>query len=209
MMETSGIFTTALVFGLSAGLSPGPLMTLVITETLKQGVPAGLRIAVAPLITDAPIIIGSLFLLATFAHTMTFVGIVALLGGCFIAWMGIQNIRFRGVDSTSGELHSSPLRTGIIANLLNPNPYVFWLTVGSPLIFEATRSGILSAALFLALFYSFLVGSKILVAVVVGRSRRFLHSRPYIWIIRTLGVLLLIFAGLFWKEGWRYLVPIR
>ncbi len=205
MMGTSGIFTTALVFGLSAGLSPGPLMTLVITETLKQGVPAGLRIAVAPLLTDAPIIIGSLFLLATFAHAMTFVGIVALLGGCYIAWMGVQNIQFRGVASTTAGRRSSPLRTGIIANLLNPNPYVFWLTVGSPLIFKAARSGILSAALFLALFYGCLVGSKILVAVVVGRSRRFLHSRPYIWIIRTLGVLLLIFAGLFLKEGWRYL----
>lgn len=205
-MKTPGIFTTALVFGLSAGLSPGPLMTLVITETLKQGVPAGLRIAVAPLITDAPIIIGSLFLLATFAHAMTFVGIVALLGGCYIAWMGVQNIQFRGVESSTAGLRSSPLRTGVIANLLNPNPYVFWLTVGSPLIFKAARPGILSAVLFLALFYGCLVGSKILVAVVVGRSRRFLHSRTYIWIIRTLGVLLLIFAGLFWKEGWRYLV---
>lgn len=206
MMETSGIFTTALVFGLSAGLSPGPLMTLVITETLKQGVPAGLRIAVAPLLTDAPIIIGSLFLLATFAHAMAFVGIVALLGGCFIAWMGVQNIQFRGVASTTTDPRPSSLRTGIIANLLNPNPYVFWLTVGSPLIFKAARSGIFSAALFLAFFYGCLVGSKIIVAVVVGRSRRFLHSRPYIWIIRTLGVLLLIFAGLFLKEGWRYLV---
>jgi threonine/homoserine/homoserine lactone efflux protein len=58
MTEPSGIVTTALVFGLSAGLSPGPLMTLVIAETLKRGIPAGIRIAVAPLITDLPIIAG-------------------------------------------------------------------------------------------------------------------------------------------------------
>jgi threonine/homoserine/homoserine lactone efflux protein len=48
MMEPSGIFTTAVVFGLSAGLSPGPLLTLVIAETLKRGIAAGIRIAVAP-----------------------------------------------------------------------------------------------------------------------------------------------------------------
>jgi threonine/homoserine/homoserine lactone efflux protein len=205
MMETSGILTTGIVFGLSAGLTPGPLMTLVITETLKRGVPAGIRVAVAPLITDPFIILGSLLLLATFAHAMVFIGVVALLGGCFIAWMGYQNIMFSGAEASPTISQTSQLRTGIVANLLNPNPYLFWLTVGGPLILKASRSGMLSAALFLTLFYACLVGSKILVAVAVGHSRQFLQSRAYIWIIRSLGILLGIFAWFFFKEGLRYL----
>ena len=209
MKETVNIFTTGIVFGLSAGLSPGPLMTLVITETLKQGVPAGIRIAIAPLVTDAPIIAGSLLLLATFAHAMTFVGLVALTGGLFVAWMGYENITFSGVRTKADTLRTSPLRMGIMANLLNPNPYVFWLTVGSPLIFTAAQSGMTSAALFLVFFYGCLVGSKVLVAIAVGHSRRFLKSQTYIWSIRCLGFLLLIFAWFFFKEGLTYLGLLR
>jgi threonine/homoserine/homoserine lactone efflux protein len=201
MMESSGILTTAIVFGLSAGLSPGPLMTLVIAETLKRGIPAGIRIAVAPLITDLPIIAGCLMLLATFAHAAVFVGIVALLGGLFIAWMGYENIRFTGVGNNTGSLQTSQLKTGIIANLLNPYPYLFWLTVGGPLILKTAHSSLVSAALFLSFFYGCLVGSKIIVAGAVGRSRRFLGSQAYIWIIRFLGVLLVIFAWVFFREG--------
>jgi threonine/homoserine/homoserine lactone efflux protein len=203
--DTLDMVTTGIVFGLSAGLSPGPLLTLVITETLKGGVPAGVRVALAPLVTDAPIIAGSLLLLAAFAHAMTFVGVVAMAGGLFIAWMGYENITFSGVGAKADILQSSPLRTGILANLLNPNPYVFWLTVGGPLIFGARQSGPMPAALFLILFYACLVGSKVLVAVAVGHSRRFLKSRVYIWSIRGLGFLLVIFAWFFVKEGLRYL----
>ena len=204
MMETSGIFTTGIVFGLSAGLTPGPLMTLVITETLKQGIPAGIRIAVAPLITDPFIIAGSLLLLATFAHAMAFIGVVALLGGLFVARMGYENITFSGFDASTTS-QTSQLRTGVVANLLNPNPYLFWLTVGGPLILKGSRSSLLSAALFLTLFYGCLVGSKILVAAAVGHSRQFLQSKTYIGIIRSLGILLGIFAWFFFKEGLRYL----
>lgn len=205
MNEPSGIFTTGIVFGLSAGLTPGPLMTLVITETLKRGVSAGMRVAVAPLITDPLIIVGSIVLLATFVQAMAFIGTVALLGSLFIAWMAYQNITFAGVAAHTASPQISQLRMGIIANLLNPNPYLFWLTVGGPLILKTSRNGLTSAALFLTLFYGCLVGSKILVALAVGRSRQFLQSRVYVWIIRCLGILLGIFAWFFLKEGLRYL----
>ena len=204
-MEASRLLTTGIVLGLSAGLSPGPLMTLVRTETLKGGIPAGARIAMAPLITDAPIIAGCLFLLATLAHAMAFIGSLALLGGLYIAWLGWENIRFSGAEADPAPPAASQLRTGIIANLLNPNPYVFWLTVGGPLILKTARTGAGAAALFLLLFYGCLVGSKLGMAVAVGRSRHFLHSTAYIWVIRFLGMALVIFAAFFVKEGLGYL----
>lgn len=40
------------VLGLSSGLSPGPLLALVISETLRHGVKAGVKVALAPIITD-------------------------------------------------------------------------------------------------------------------------------------------------------------
>ena len=136
---------------------------------------------------------------------MLFVGVVALLGGLFIAWMGYENITFSGAEASTNVSQTSQLRTGVVANLLNPNPYLFWLTVGGPLILKASRSSLMSAALFLMLFYGCLVGAKILVATAVGRSRQFLQSKTYIWIIRALGILLAVFAWFFFKEGLRYL----
>ncbi|MEL7059947.1 MAG: hypothetical protein AAGN46_07975, partial [Acidobacteriota bacterium] len=44
-------------FGTAAGLSPGPLMTLVVATALDRGAAAGARVAMAPLITDAPVIV--------------------------------------------------------------------------------------------------------------------------------------------------------
>ena len=51
-----------LSLGFSAGLSPGPLLTLVITRSLADGFWPGLRVALSPLITDVPIIVLSLLL---------------------------------------------------------------------------------------------------------------------------------------------------
>ena len=34
---------TGIVFGLAAGVTPGPLLALVVTESLRGGVPAGVR----------------------------------------------------------------------------------------------------------------------------------------------------------------------
>ncbi|NCD26558.1 MAG: hypothetical protein EOL86_13335, partial [Deltaproteobacteria bacterium] len=57
MFDPTSAAASGLVLGLSAGLSPGPLLTLMLSETLRHGVRAGLLVAVAPLISDLPIII--------------------------------------------------------------------------------------------------------------------------------------------------------
>jgi len=50
-------------------------------------------------------------------------------------------------------------------------------------------------------FYVFLVGSKILLAVFVGRSRSFLRGRPYILTMRCLGLVLALFALILFRGG--------
>ena len=76
----------ALLFGLgigiAAGVSPGPLLTLTLTATLERGFGAGLRIAVGPLISDLPVVILSLGVLA--AVPESFLGSIGLVGGAFV-----------------------------------------------------------------------------------------------------------------------------
>lgn len=49
--------------GAGAGMIPGPLTTPVLATTPARGFGAGLRVAVAPLITDAIVIVGGLLFL--------------------------------------------------------------------------------------------------------------------------------------------------
>jgi hypothetical protein len=46
--------TIGIILGLSAGFAPGPLLTLVISETLQHNINSGVKVALAPIITDLP-----------------------------------------------------------------------------------------------------------------------------------------------------------
>ena len=49
-----GALLVGIGFGFSGGVAPGPLHTVIMTTSLQRGFAAGSRIAVAPLLTDAP-----------------------------------------------------------------------------------------------------------------------------------------------------------
>ena len=96
----------------------------------------------------------------------------------------------------------------MITNALNPHPYVFYMTVGAPIIFKGTNQNFLAAFLFVGTFIFFLVGSKVLLAMVVERSRSFLKGTVYIWVMRILGILLLFFSIVLFRDGLRLLAVI-
>ena len=87
---------TGALLGLGAGLSPGPLLTLVISESLRRGAAAGVRVALAPLVSDLPIIILVLLGLGRVAPTGMLPGILALAGGSLVIWMGVGELRSTG-----------------------------------------------------------------------------------------------------------------
>ncbi len=192
---------SGVIFGLSAGLSPGPLLTLVISETLKHNIKEGIKVSIAPILTDLPIVMFTVLVLSRLSNMLPLLGAVSLLGSAFLIYLGYEGISFTGVDIDVEEAKPQSIRKGVIANFLNPAPYLFWFTVGAPLVLKALHIGIFPASAFILGFYVFLVGSKVLVAVVVGKSRFFLKSRNYIYTIRLLGIILLVFAVFFIKDG--------
>lgn len=200
---------SGLAFGLSAGLAPGPLLTLVITETLKHGARSGIKVAIAPLLTDLPIVCASLFLLSGLSNIRPVLGGIALCGAAFLIYLGTESIRFDGVDLDTADTASDAVRKGVLANFLNPSPYLFWISIGGPLMMRAMAAGRAPAAAFIAAFYLLLVGSKVVLAWGVGRSRRFLKSTHYVFTVRLLGVVLYGFALLFLWDGLQYLGIVK
>lgn len=200
--------TMGAFFGLSAGISPGPLLALVISETLKHNKKEGFKIAVAPLITDLPVIFVTYLLFSRFSQYNFILAIISLLGGLYFTYLGIETIKTEPhrPEITTGKINT--LRKGIIANFLNPNPYIFWFTAGIPTAFRALNISITAAILYFLLFYLMLTGSKICVAILVEKSRNFLKSRIYSILMKILGMILLLFAVMFIYDGIRIISKI-
>jgi threonine/homoserine/homoserine lactone efflux protein len=207
-MVTASFFyflLTGAFFGLTAGISPGPLLTLVISETLKHGIKGGIKIAVAPLITDLPIILIASFVFSELSQSDLILGLISFMGAVFFIYLGIGTIRTREQDKELGKIKTESLKKGITANMLNPHPYLFWLTVGIPTAFKAYETSLITAVLYFLLFYIMLVGSKISVAFMVEKSRNFFKNRIYTLTMQILGITLFVFAAIFIIDGIRML----
>jgi threonine/homoserine/homoserine lactone efflux protein len=187
--------------GLTAGLSPGPLLMLLISETIKQNRKAGILVACTPLITDLPIVLISIFVLQAISDYHFILGIISVLGALYLGYLAFENIRLKHFDPDIDELKSKSLKKGIITNFLNPNPYLFWMTIGAPTVLKGYRTGILLSLCFVIGFYIFLVGSKIIIALLVDRSKALIKSSLYVLLIKILGLLLLVFSLVFIKES--------
>jgi len=193
--------TIGILLGLSAGFSPGPILTLVISETLQHDIKSGVKVALAPVITDLPIIIVTLWFVTQIAHFNIILGIISLVGGCVILVMGFQSIRIKEVTLGLQEVKSNPFTKGILVNVLSPHPYLFWLSVGAPIVTKAMNDSIFAPLAFISSFYVLLVGSKIILAMAVGKSKTFLAGHFYIYTIRFLGIVLCFFAIILFRDG--------
>lgn len=195
-----------LALGAAAGISPGPLLVLVITSALRGGRLAGVLAAAAPLVSDLIVVAGVLLVLNQLpAQAM---GWLALVGAAFVAWTGVDTIReARGaVLVTQAEANRGRARTALwqagLVNLLSPHPWVFWATVLGPLTLTTWSHSAPAAVGLVSAFYVAIVGSKALVAVLVARGRHLLTDRTYRLALTGAGVLLVAAAVVLAVEFW-------
>ncbi|NJD51620.1 MAG: LysE family translocator [Candidatus Methanoperedens sp.] len=188
--------------GFTSGITPGPLLTLVISETLIQNKKQGIKAASSPLFTDLPIILITTLILLKISNFNLILGLISILGSIFLCYLAYGNLFFK--LKTGNIEKSKSFEKGMIVNLLNPHPYLFWFTVGAPTMLKARDVSLYAVILFITGFYIFLVGSKILIVLIVERYRNFLKSRIYEYLIKLTGILLLFFAFVFLKDGLKF-----
>ena len=197
--------TMGSILGLSAGFAPGPLLTLVISETLQHDIKSGVKVALAPMITDLPIVMLTLFILVKLSGFHKVLGIISCMGGVFVLYLGWQSMVTKGVELDLQGTRSRSLAKGIIVNTLNPHPYLFWFGVGGPTVTKAMNLGMVAPLAFIGSFYVLLVGSKIVIALLVGKSRSFLIGKGYIYTMWLLGVALCALAIILFRDGFKLL----
>ena len=197
--------TIGAALGLSAGLAPGPLLTLVISETLQHGVKSGVKVALAPVITDLPIILLTFFTLAKLSNFHDVLGVFSLAGGLFLLFMGYDTMHPKRPQLNTHARKPRSLAKGVLANALNPHPYLIWFSVGAPTMIKAMKTSSMAPLAFICGFYILLLGSKVLLAIVVGKSTSFLEGNVYLYTMRLLGLALCALAVALFRDGLKLL----
>jgi threonine/homoserine/homoserine lactone efflux protein len=194
-------FFQGAALGFSAALTPGPFQTFLISETLSGGWRRGTPIAFAPLISDLPIILLSLFLLNQVPAN--FLRLISFAGGAFVlylAWRLWQNWRsgIREIDAELGDSKGNLWR-GVAANMLGPGPYIFWALVSGPILLNALRQSIFAGLSFVLGFYGVMVITLLAIVVLFDQTRR-LGTRVIHFLLLISIIILVIFAAvLFWQ----------
>jgi len=194
--------SAALVYGLTGGLAPGPLMTLVLTQTIRHGAREGMKTALAPLITDGPIMLVLLLFLDEIAAIRPLVGAIGIAGTLYLLYLAWESWTSTPPSpAAAGQPAPRSIVRGALVNFLNPHPYLFWLTAGTPMLAKAWRHSSAAAIAFVALFFVCLVGSKILLALTVARSRERLVGQWYRPAMRILAMLIVVFAAIVARDA--------
>jgi len=192
-----------ILLGIYAGLSPGPMLLLVVSQTIKHDFKEGLKVAFAPLISDIPIIIISLIIISFLEGYKSILGIISILGGVYLVYLAYESFKFKPLKVDVVVRNPKSLRKGVTLNLVNPSPYIFWITIGSPIIIPAYMINPVAPFEFIISFYIFLVGAKICVAYITGKSREFVTGKTYLHIMNILGILISIFAIIYLYNGFQ------
>jgi len=201
MSEIFPFIISGFLLGFTAGISPGPLLTLVISETLKHNKLSGIKVAIAPLITDGPILLVSLFLLTRLSNLNFLLGAISLFGAGFLIYLGYESLTIKSINLNIQKTGEQSLKRGIIANALSPNPYLFSFSIGGPIMIKALGISIVALLSFIGSFLLLLVGSKIVISLIVEKSKTFFKSKTYIYTLKFLGLVLIIFAIIFLKDA--------
>ncbi|MBQ9873998.1 MAG: LysE family transporter [Thermoguttaceae bacterium] len=180
-------------FGINGSISPGPMQTLLISETLLNGVKSSWRVAIISLVSD-PIALTIAILALTnlpdwAVACFAFAGATVLFK---IAWGAIKT------KSEDFELKKkAPISFFQIwlANVTNPNLWIYSFTINGIAISEFWKQGGFPlSATYVFAFYSTMIACNFATAFIVGAMRRAFKPKGLVIANRVLGILMFALA---------------
>lgn len=162
-------------YGFAAASQPGPFQTYLISQTLTRGWKRTLPAALAPLVSDGPIILICVLVLSQVPEWLQ--RILSVAGGLFILYLAYGayrswrnfNSQFQPVDTAKKQ---SVLKAALM-NALGPGPYIYWTLVTGPILLKGWRETPLNGIGFLAGFYITMIASLTIVIMVFGFTEKF------------------------------------
>lgn len=195
------LFTKGISLGFTAGVAPGPLTLLVITQTLRYNLREGIKVSLAPLFTDLPIIAISYIILANLKSYGQIIGAICFLGSIFLLSMARDMWRTKPPTINQDLGTANSIKKGIFSNLLNPAPYLFWLTIGTPILIQDQTSSSTEKVAFIIGMFAVMICTKVGIALGVRHSSNFLQGKAYLVALRVSAIIFAIFAVNFFITG--------
>ena len=161
-------------YGLAAASQPGPFQTYLISQTLTRGWKRTLPAALAPLVSDGPIILICVLVLSQVPAWMQRVLYIA--GGLFILYLAYGTYNsWKNFDSRLPTLETGTQQSilkAALMNALSPGPYIFWTLVTGPILLKGWRETPVNGIGFLMGFYVTLISSLAALILIFGTAAK-------------------------------------
>ena len=162
-------------FGFAAASQPGPFQTYLISQTLTRGWKHTLPAALAPLVSDGPIILLCVLVLSQVPIWMQRGLYIA--GGLFIVYLAYGAYRsWKNFNATAQIIHTGDVQQSVLKaammNALNPNPYIFWTLVTGPILLSGWRQSPIIGIGFLGAFYLTLIAGLAAIILIFGFTQK-------------------------------------
>lgn len=205
-MNLPSFVAYVVVITVSGALSPGPLTIATLIHGAKGGLKAGLNCAFGHMLVELPltvlIALGLLSLMGSDAQQ-----VLTIVGGLALVGFGVLQLRevLRSEDDprsspveSSVPLSGSALLTGATLTGLNPFFILWWISVGSALVYEALNLGLVEGLTIMYLAHVWVDYAWLgLIAYLSGRGMRVLGRKIYRYVLTGFSIALMGF-GVLW-----------
>ena len=212
MFAMAAIFGGSFTLALSGALMPGPLLTVTIAESARRGFRAGPLLMIGHALLEFLLVLAIVKGLGPYLKSPPVMGIIALLGGAVLVWLGVDMVRTAGNLSLKTERPEADLRRmphpifmGLLASISNPYWTLWWATIGLGYLMAAVKLGFTGVMFFFLGHISADFAWYSVVSLGISRGKNLLRDRSYQLMIRVCGLFLLGFGGWFLISSKGYL----
>ena len=199
------IFSSSFVIALSGALMPGPVLTVTVSESARQGAKAGPLMIFGHGLLELVLVLALLGGLAPFFSRDEVFIFVSLLGGAILLWMACMMFKeLPGLKlkvEEDGQKPRSLILSGILLSLANPYWFIWWATIGIGYIMYSVKFGIPGIVAFFTGHILADLAWYSLISFGVAKGRSFFTDRFYRRLIGACASFLFVFSCYFFYSG--------
>jgi threonine/homoserine/homoserine lactone efflux protein len=193
--EVIEILAMAFTIGLTGALAPGPTLVATVNSSLKSGWTAGPKVAVGHALVELFVFL--LIVLGLAEAAQQYSHFIAELGGLALIAFGLLTVKGSKratLTAPASNTAQNPYLAGVLTSAANPYFWIWWLSIGSAMVIDGLRGGLILACLFMIGHWGADFGWYTLVSSSLDKGRSVLSEVNYQRILALCGCFLIVFG---------------
>ena len=203
MNEIIEIFIGSMVVAFSGALTPGPMLTLVISSVSKKGFWTSFFIVLGHSLLELLVVICFFTGILKFLDNPLIAKIIGILGGTFLLYMGIDIIisifKKKTVIDFKSALKEKTINRkstinvvfqGILISLMNPYWFIWWISIGAAFLLKSVKFSFAGISSFYIGHISADFIWYLFIGSLVNTGRRFFNQKIYNGILISCSIFL-------------------